>query len=258
MGKSSRSSLPKTAISRNDIRQIESEWLALKNTYCTSRTTTTVTVSFKDSQTNVLITNARVTAYLNYNLLVTDSSVDGSDGTITFNVDCVGNFSGTVTADGFVSTGFWISVDSCGLSQTYTNTFSMDPVSDRVTIQFTWGSPPADNPDDLDIWVVSVKNSDDSITCVTYFDDKTSCTDISLATDQTSGGLNGPENVTLSNPSVNKDYTYIIGIEDYKWTLSNKDDIINSAATITIQNSKLVQTETEVISSTDPAPSTSQ
>ena len=101
MGKSTRSSLPKTAISRNDIRQIESEWLALKNTYCTSRTTATVTVSFKDSQTNVMITNAKVTAYLNYNLLVTDSSVDGSDGTITFNVDCVGNFSGTVTADGF-------------------------------------------------------------------------------------------------------------------------------------------------------------
>ena len=138
-----------------------------------------------------------------------------------------------------------------------------------VFIEFTWGTPTA-NPADLDIWVVSVKNSDDS-TCTTFYNETyynvTACTEINLDVDQQSGGLNSDgtfnlETVTLSNPSVNKDYTYVIGVDDYNWDESSKDDIVNSAAKIRIyndiaqnyKNNTIEKEETETIPSTVVAP----
>ena len=144
--------------------------------------------------------------------------------------------------------------DECIVTTTTTTTAT--PIN-PVTISFTWGS----SPDDMDLWVVSVKDSDNS-NCTTNYASLTpgysQCTEITLDIDQTMGGLIGPEIVTLKNPPVNKDYTYLIGVEDFKWTDSTKDEIINSGAKITIQNSDLTETVEAILPSSVPAPTVSK
>ena len=76
--------------------------------------------------------------------------------------------------------------------------------------------------------------------------------------DNTSGGEAGAETVTLLDNSINQEYVYLIGVEDYKWTVSTKDDIINSGAKITIQNSDLTETLEATLPSTVPAPTVSK
>ena len=66
---------------------------------------------------------------------------------------------------------------------------------------------------DLDIHVVSVRNSDQS-TCRTYYGHQNGCNKISQDVDNTGGGA---ETMTLLDNSINKHYTYLIGIEDYGW-----------------------------------------
>ena len=72
-----------------------------------------------------------------------------------------------------------------------------------------------DCPRDVDLHVISVKKPDQS-TCRTYFSNKNGCTGVSQDVDNTQGGYNGAETVTLLNNSINEDFTYLIGIEDYR------------------------------------------
>ena len=203
-------------------------------------------LSFTNVKTGAPITNTKVTLYRNTDLLYTDYNVQYDDGFMVFETEGVGNFSGAVTADGYVTEEFSTIVDYTA-SITYTIEVKMTPASEQLTISFTWGS----SPDDMDLWVVSVKNSNESVMCITNYASVSTptCQEITMNIDQKTGGLNGPENVTLTNPSVNKDYTYLIGVEDYKWTVSTKDEIINSGAKITIQNDALTQTEEATLSS---------
>ena len=71
-------------------------------------------------------------------------------------------------------------------------------------------------PRDLDIRVVSVRKSDKK-TCRTFHGNKKGCPEISLDLDNTRGGLNGAETLTLLDKNVNKDYTYVIGVQDYNF-----------------------------------------
>ena len=71
-------------------------------------------------------------------------------------------------------------------------------------------------PRNLDIRVVSVRKSDKK-TCRTFHGNKRGCPKISLDLDNTRGGVNGAETLTLLDKNVNKDYTYVIGVEDYNF-----------------------------------------
>ena len=90
-------------------------------------------------------------------------------------------------------------------------------------------------PNDLDLHIVAVKKFKKSKTCRTYFGRKNSCEKISLDLDNTRGGQNGAETITLQDNSINKDYVYLIGIEDYRWE-SNGTPFLSAGATITITN----------------------
>ena len=89
-------------------------------------------------------------------------------------------------------------------------------------------------PTDLDIHVMSVKKTDESM-CRTFYGDKTGCSQISLDLDNVRGGLNGAETVTLLDNNVNKDYVYIIAVEDYRFQ-SSGNLFLESGASISITN----------------------
>ena len=59
---------------------------------------------------------------------------------------------------------------------------------------------------------------------------------ISQDVDNTNGGQNGAETITLLDNSINKDFTYLIGIEDYQWNGDGETDFLQSGSKITITN----------------------
>merc|ERR1712062_248735 len=91
-----------------------------------------------------------------------------------------------------------------------------------------------ENPRDIDIHVMSVKKSDRS-TCETSYRQKNSCKKINLDQDNTQGGHNGAETLTLMDSAINKDYVYLIAIEDYKFE-SNGTPFLSSGARIQVTN----------------------
>ena len=101
----------------------------------------------------------------------------------------------------------------------------------ETRIMLTWET---EAPSDIDIHIVSVQKSDHS-TCRTYYGNKSGCKKISQDLDNTSGGQNGAETMTLLDNAINKDYVYLIGIEDYNFE-SNGTPFLSSGATITVTN----------------------
>ena len=65
------------------------------------------------------------------------------------------------------------------------------------------------------------------------------------------GGLNGPETVTLTDPTVNTYYTYVIAVNDFGWE-NNGTSFTTSGATITIQDSVRIEEETLPLNLTAP------
>ena len=59
-----------------------------------------------------------------------------------------------------------------------------------------------DSPQDLDLHIIAVKKFKKFKTCRTYFDRKNSCEKISLDLDNTRGGQNGAETITLQDNSM--------------------------------------------------------
>lgn len=100
----------------------------------------------------------------------------------------------------------------------------------ETRIMLTWD----DAPSDIDIHIISVKKSDKS-SCRTYYGNKSGCEKISLDLDNTSGGQNGAETMTLLDNAINQDYVYVIGIEDYNFE-SSGTPFLESGATVTITN----------------------
>ena len=201
-----------------------------------------ITLIVRNSQTNDPVTNATVTLYRDNDLLESDTSVDPSDGTITFNTMGNGNYNGNISAIGYFNRSFYISVDCMSSNCSYSQllTLTQDRGTPEVTITLTWGATPSD----LDLYVASIRNYDHgNMTCITFYGDPNGCEEVSLDVDQTSGGLNGPETVTLTDPSVNTNYTYVIAVNDYHWE-NYGASFTTSGATITVQGSDQLDEET--------------
>ena len=96
-------------------------------------------------------------------------------------------------------------------------------------------------PRDLDLHVLSVERSNQSNVCRTYYATLYStytgknCTEISLDLDNQQGGLNGSETITLLNNTVNKDYVYIIAVEDFRFE-DNGTLLLQSGVSVEINN----------------------
>ena len=167
--------------------------------------------------------------------MVSITAPDGSIVGIMESYSCqTGTFEARVEADGFIPADTSIEV-GCELSDfTLQRLVSMSPELEagQTRIIMSWET---NRPFDIDIHVISVRNSD-QLACRTYYGNLDGCTEISQDTDNVDGGNDGAETMTLLDNSINKDYTYLIGIEDYGWGGQGQTDFTQSGAKITITN----------------------
>ena len=176
------------------------------------------------------------------NALVSITAPDGSslgdnvqvdtDGIAEFFSCQIGTFDVQVEAVGFIVASTTIEVGCEQRAYTLQRLVSLSPELEagETRIIMSWEK---DTPLDLDIHVISVRNSNQTDTCRTFYGNLNGCVEISQDTDNVNGGNNGAETMTLLDNSINKDYTYLIGIEDYG---SNGAEFIQSGAKITITN----------------------
>ena len=190
----------------------------------------------RNSQNNNVITGATVS--VNYQTstgitVVADEVAVSDAGTAFIEVHANGYYSIQVKAEGFIKSDFEMEVQCTSEDCTNKKLVSMSPTlqAGQTRIMLTWEN---DEPQDIDIHIVAVKK-DDHTSCRTYYSNKAGCTKISLDLDNTEGGLNGAETMTLLDNAINKDYVYIIGIEDYNFE-SNGTPFLNSKAAVTITN----------------------
>ena len=158
-----------------------------------------------------------------------DVPVD-KDGTKSIELPKTGNYTVKISADGFIDNIIQNAFDE---DIDIFVALSPELLPEETRIILTWD----ENPKDLDIFVMAVSKVS-STTCLTYYAQKNGCDEISLDLDNTNGGLNGAETVTLLNNTINKDYVYIIAIEDYHYTIGNTNgsDFLESWATVRITN----------------------
>ena len=156
-----------------------------------------------------------------------------ADGKLSMEVPALATYTIQIWAPGFISghpAHYTMECDEhCG----HVKLVSMSPVlpPGQTRIMMTWEK---ERPKDLDISVVSVRKSDKK-TCRTWYGNKDRCPKISLDLDNTEGGTHGAETLTLLDNNVNKDYVYVIAVEDFGFE-NNGQSFLDSGCEIRITN----------------------
>ena len=195
-------------------------------------------VRVRNSQNNQPVTAALVSVFLDLEIVAKDVAVD-SAGLVFIPVPKNGTYRVQIKVEGFVTSEY---EEEVGCSSEDCPKFSPDSQPRLVAVSPTLAlgetriimSWETENPRDIDIHIVSVKKSDRS-TCETSFRQKNSCKKINLDQDNTQGGHNGAETMTLMDSAINKDYVYLIAIEDYNFE-SNGTPFLSSGARIQVTN----------------------
>ena len=216
---------------------------APETTTTTSTTTSTTTTTsptttqnyklqliIKDSHNNQPLPGAKIILFLDDQLL--GNEVTNSDGTIIFDIPRDGTYSGKSSKEGFIDNNFEFEVYCNNVPDClfkHLLVMSPDLQQEQTRIMMTWH----DKPNDLDLHMMAVKKSDKS-TCRTYYGQN--CRKTSLDVDNTQGGQNGAETITLEDNTINQEYIYIIGVKDYNFYYDEGQAFVNSQAMVTITN----------------------
>ena len=191
----------------------------------------------RNSQDNQPIPGAAISVYYQHvnglKTVATNVTV-GVNGTASVEVPQTGNYTVELWAEGFIPSTVTNYTMSCSSPVCdHVKLVSMSPTlaPGQTRIMMTWEK---ERPADVDIHVMSVRRSDNQ-TCRTFYGYKTGCPEISLDLDNTRGGLNGAETMTLLDNNVNKDYVYVIGVEDYGFE-NNGTYFLDSGCEIRITN----------------------
>ena len=191
----------------------------------------------RNSQDNKPIPGAKVTVYYTHRsriVFLARNKMVKANGEISMEVPEVTRYEIKISAEGFLeSNPHYIMKCKFPPKCDHIKLVTMSPVlpPGQTRIMMTWEHA---HPKDLDIRVVSVRKSDKK-TCRTFYGHKTGCPAISLDLDNTKGGPNGAETLTLLDNKVNKDYTYVIGVEDYGFE-SRGAKFLDSGCEIRITN----------------------
>ena len=187
----------------------------------------------RNSQNNNPVTGA-VVSVTNEDGVVAKNVTVNAEGIAVIPVKKNGLYKVHVEAEDFVTGDIEMEVKctsaDCPNKKLLTLSPTLEPGETRIMMNWE-----KNTPNDLDLHIVAVKKSKKSKTCRTYFGRKNSCEKISLDLDNTRGGQNGAETITLQDNSINKDYVYLIGIEDYGWE-ADGTPFLSAGATITITN----------------------
>ena len=208
----------------------------------------------RNSQNNNAVTGAKGSVNIQGNdgmVIVVDDAAFDASGELFVPVSSNGRYTVQVKADGFIASDFEVVIactsDNCHSEKLVTLSPVMPPGQTRIMI--TWETA---NPTDVDTHVMAVRRSD-SQTCKTYYGNKNGCASVSQDLDNTSGGLNGAETVTLLDNAINSGYRYLVGIHDYNFQ-DNGVPFLNSGSSMTVTNG--VQTVTKRMEGAGPITST--
>merc|ERR1711953_134791 len=143
-----------------------------------------------------------------------------------------GNYQVCIYKEGFEDKNTTIFVDATMDNEIVSKFIIMNPdiAPGETNIQMTWETDP---PTDMDLFVATIRNSDDDI-CVISFSNP-NCEAASKIRDNAAGGTNGPETILLTDPSVNSQFTYVLGVNDFDFGNSG-EDLEMSMAFITVIN----------------------
>ena len=201
-------------------------------------------IKVRNSQDNKPIPGAKVTVYythkssakggfgaLTKTVYLARNKMVKANGKISMEVPEVTTYNIRISAEGFLETNPHYIMKSAKCDHIKPVTMSPILLPGQTRIMMTWEQA---HPKDLDIRVVSIRKSDKK-TCRTFYGHKTGCPAISLDLDNTKGGPNGAETLTLLDNNVNKDYTYVIGVEDYGFE-SRGAKFLDSGCEIRITN----------------------
>merc|ERR1712179_811385 len=211
-------------------------------TTSTSTTTTTTTTTFfqnarlkivvRDSQQNDPVRGVFANISLEQQQ-VAENAEFSSKGIYFQTVDSNGVYDVTLSADGFINKTFTVEVNctmsNCVMEKRVILSPVLQPGQTRLIL--SWETS---QPEDLDLYVVGVKKSDNSI-CKIWYDDIQGCPSSIQDRDNAAGGLNGPETVTLEDSAINSQYTYMIAVEDFNFP-DNGAELLTSGASITLTN----------------------
>lgn len=161
-----------------------------------------------------------------------------SDGTVYVSISANGLYIVEIRAEGFIPDVIEIVVDCNDMVCDNERLVALSPVlgPGETRIIMTWD----DEPLDVDIHVMAIHKGSSEL-CRTWYDGQNDCPAISQDLDNTEGGLNGAETVTLLNNTVNAQYKYLIAVEDYDFEWTGGEAFIKSGTGIMITNG--VQTE---------------
>ena len=191
----------------------------------------------RNSQDNKPIPRAKVTVYYTHRsriVFLARNKMVKANGKISMEVPEVTRYEIKISAEGFLeSNPHYIMKCTFPPKCDHIKLVTMSPVlpPGQTRIMMTWEHA---HPKDLDIRVVSIRKSDKK-TCRTFYGHKTGCPKISLDLDNTKGGPHGSETLTLLDNNVNKDYTYVIAVEDFSFE-NNGQSFLDSGCEIKITN----------------------
>ena len=207
----------------------------------------TLLIKVLNSENNLPVTTALVSVTAPDGSIVGDNVQVNTEGIAEFYSCQIGTFTVHVESAGFIAADTTIEVGCEQADFTVERLVSISPELEygETRIIMSWET---DIPRDVDIHVISVRNSDQS-TCRTYYGNKNGCTKISQDVDNTNGGNNGAETITLLDNTINKDFTYLIGIEDFQWDGQGETNFLESGSKITITNGVSTEVDHMVASS---------
>ena len=151
----------------------------------------------KSTQDNTAVLGAKISVYdFTGASVVVDVPVD-KDGTKLIELPDISAYEVRISADGFID---YIIQELYDADVDIFVALSPELLPEETRIILTWEK---NDPKDLDIFVMAVsKVSSTSCLTIYAYDD---CEEISLDVDNTNGGLNGAETVTLLNNTINTD-----------------------------------------------------
>ena len=196
----------------------------------------TVGVIVKNAENNEPIPSGKVEVTNVQNPRIGVAKADlAEDGKVSVKLKHRGKHTILVKAEGFISQNVTLDLqcekDTCYSEHTFILTPDLPPGKTRVTL--SWQKK---EPKDLDLNIYAIKKSD-NVACRTYWKRKKQCASVMLDVDNRAGGPAGGETITLEDNTVNKDYVYLVGIEDFRFVKRGAPFMV-SGAMVTITNEK--------------------
>jgi len=197
-----------------------------------------MSVKVRNGLTNDMVPGAKVSVIRvedDQEVIITEGSEVNVDGLTAAHVNQNGHYIVKVEAEGFIASEREIVVD-CVLTDCDTckpGAFvPLSPALEAGTLRFSlsW----AEKPMDLDLYAYRRNWRDWDQSCETSYRKKTGCNVATLDLDNTRGGNNGAETITLKDVESQQDNVYMILVNNY--VASKSAEFKHSEAHVTITN----------------------